>query len=600
VSRNGNRCELQYPELGAIRSFVNAERAVLDGEIAVSDERGRPRFQLIQHRIHVTGAHTIANLAKTLPAQYFVFDLLYLDGYDLRKSPLAERKHLLQSILTQGPVVRLSEHFEGDPQVFLEAARQNQLEGIVSKRASSAYESRRSPNWLKTKIVSQQEFVICGFTKGERGGYFGALVVGLYEDGELVWAGNVGTGFDTRTLESVSALLAPLVTSKRPFREQPAGVKDITWVRPELVCAVKFANWTGDGRLRAPVYLGLRDDLDPRECVRETAASTEAAPAAEQRGPLLAAGRAEVFVMVDGKRLKFTNLDKVYYPKDGVVKRDVINYYDAVADLILPYLRNRPLSLRRYPDGIEAGHFFQKDAAESFASWLRTVPIVAEHNAEATNFVVADDRASLLYLANLGCIDQNPWMSSLGTLDNPDFILVDLDPQEGCPFASIVEAALIVRGKLDLIGLEGYPKTTGGDGMHVYVPVEPVYSYEQTRTFAQILATIVAAERPELFTTPRPLSRREKGKVYFDYVQNGKGKTIAGPYVLRAYPGAPVATPLAWREVTPKLTPQQFHIRNAVERFARSGDLFQGVLENRQKLEPAMERLEPMVRALRR
>jgi bifunctional non-homologous end joining protein LigD len=248
VSRNGNRCELQYPELGAIRSFVNAERAVLDGEIAVSDERGRPRFQLIQHRIHVTGAHTIANLAKTLPAQYFVFDLLYLDGYDLRKSPLAERKHLLQSILTQGPVVRLSEHFEGDPQVFLEAARQNQLEGIVSKRASSAYESRRSPNWLKTKIVSQQEFVICGFTKGERGGYFGALVVGLYEDGELVWAGNVGTGFDTRTLESVSALLAPLVTSKRPFREQPAGVKDITWVRPELVCAVKFANWTGDSR----------------------------------------------------------------------------------------------------------------------------------------------------------------------------------------------------------------------------------------------------------------------------------------------------------------------------------------------------------------
>src|SRR5712671_240527 len=261
----------------------------------------------------------------------------------------------------------------------------------------------------------------------------------------------------------------------------------------------------------------------------------KAAPTAG-RPPLLPLSQAEALLEVDGRKLKFTNLNKVFYPQEKYAKRDVINYYDAVAELILPHLADRPLSLKRYPNGIAADFFFQKQSAASFPDWLRTESIFSEHNQAPINFVVADDRASLLYLANLGCIDQNPWMSRVGSLENPDFILIDLDPSH-CGYDRIVEAAQLVRKKLEVIGLEGYPKTTGGDGMHIYIPIEPRYSYAQARSFAEILARMVASERSDLFTTPRAVASREKGKVYFDYLQISSGKTISAPYVLRAYPG---------------------------------------------------------------
>jgi bifunctional non-homologous end joining protein LigD len=250
----------------------------------------------------------------------------------------------------------------------------------------------------------------------------------------------------------------------------------------------------------------------------------------------------------------------------------------------LPHLKDRPLSLKRYPNGIQEAFFFQKDAPESFAPWLRTEPIDSIH------YVFAEDRASLLYLVNLGCIDHNPWMSRWPTLDHPDFVLIDLDPQE-CPFDRIVDAALLVRQLLDGIGLEGYPKTTGGDGMHVYIPVEPVYTYDETRTFAELIARLAAREKPDLFTTPRSVAKRQRNRVYFDYLQNGRSKTIAAPYVLRAYPGAPVATPLKWSEVKHGLDPGQFHIGNARERFREVGDLFAGVLDRPQRLEGALEKI---------
>ncbi|HEY7679310.1 MAG TPA: non-homologous end-joining DNA ligase, partial [Terriglobia bacterium] len=366
---------------------------------------------------------------------------------------------------------------------------------------------------------------------------------------------------------------------------------------PELVCTVRFSSWTPDGRLRAPVFLGLRPDIDPAECTRggSTSAPSSGEPPPRAGAPLLA-GRAETLSLtVEGRRLKFTNLKKVYYPREGYTKRDVIEYYDAVAPWLLPHLQDRPLSLRRYPDGIEGESFFQKDARSDFPSWFRIEPIETEEAKPPTRFAVANDRVSLLFLANLGCIDQNPWMSRVGSLENPDFLLIDLDPQD-CAYERIVEAAQLVRQKLDLLELEGYPKTTGGRGMHIYVPVEPVYAYEQTRSFAEILARWLASQRPDLFTTPRPVARREKGKVYFDYLQNGFGKTISAPYVLRAYPGAPVATPLAWHEVAPGLLPTRFHIRNALDRFAQVGDLFQPVLKTTQRLEPALEKLGILMR----
>ncbi len=292
----------------------------------------------------------------------------------------------------------------------------------------------------------------------------------------------------------------------------------------------------------------------------------------------------EATLTIDKHRLKFTNLDKLFYPKDGYRKRDLLNYYDAVAPLLLPHLKDRPLSLKRYPNGIEKPFFFQKQVAESFPKWLPTAV------AEGIEYAVGGDRAALLFLVNLGCIDHNPWMSRVGSLEHPDYVLIDLDPHE-CSYDKIVEAALWVRGRLDRVELASYPKTTGGDGMHIFVPLEPRYTYAQVRAFAEALSALGAAERPDLFTTPRTVSRREKGKVYFDWQQIAEGKTISAPYVLRAYPGAPVATPLAWDEVTPRLRPEQFHMGNALARFDRVGDLFMGVLKNPQRLEAAIEKM---------
>ena len=632
VSRRGNDSTRQFPELTVAHQFLAASQAVVDGEVAVLDEQGRPSFSLLQPRMMASDAGAIAHMSRSRPIVFFAFDLLYLDGYDLRNVSLIERKRALQQILTAAPLIRYSDHIatggeKGDStgSDLLEAARAQNLEGILAKRADSRYESRHSLNWLKIKIATQGEFVICGYLEGERDS-FASLVLGIYQDKKLIHAGNVGTGFDEAMLRSLKEQLDLLVTSRAPFKEMPKLLsklpRPVTWVRPELVCTVKFASWTPDDKLRAPVFLGLRPDIDPSECVRGSASGiaksgegndgrgktskANRAPVAEPTVaeassappgvlpsaiPAALMGRAEAALTVAGRRLKFTNLNKVFYPREGYTKRDVIQYYDGVAPLLLPYLKDRPLSLRRYPDGIEGESFFQKDARKDFPAWFRIEAVETEEGKALTRFALADDRASLLFLANLGCIDENPWMSRIGSLEHPDFMLIDLDPQE-CNYDRIVEAAQLIRRKLDILGLEGYPKTTGGHGMHIYVPVEPVYSYEQIRSFAEVLARWVAGERPDLFTTPRPVARREKGKVYFDYLQNGFGKTISAPYVLRAHPGAPVATPLAWHEVAPGLVPTRFHIGNALDRFAQVGDLFRPVLESPQRLEEAFEKLE--------
>jgi bifunctional non-homologous end joining protein LigD len=392
--------------------------------------------------------------------------------------------------------------------------------------------------------------------------------------------------------------LKPLITKKATLSDVPKEIGQVTWVKPELVCEVKFSAWTDDSRLRAPVFLGMRPESSPEDVVRETGLVADDPPpapeATAQKQSLLSPEQVEVTLTVQGRRLKFTNLNKVFYPADGYAKRDVINFYAAVADLLVPHLARRPLSLKRYPNGIEGEYFFQKEAATSFPDWLHTERVQTDEKSW-TNFVVCDDKATLLYLANLGCIDQNPWMSRVGSLEHPDFILIDLDPYH-CGYDRIVEAAQLVREKLELIGLKGYPKTTGGNGMHVYIPLETHYTYAQTRAFAEVMSRWVTAERPDLFTTPRTVAAREKGKVYFDWMQNAEGKTISAPYVLRAHPGAPVATPLSWNEVKPGLKPIQFHIGNVLRRFERVGDLFAGVLKELQELEDALEKLGGLVR----
>src|SRR5579859_870886 len=494
TSRTGHSCERQYPELSVIGHQINAKQAVLDGEIAVLDKNGVSSFGLIQPRIAVADPNSIAHLARRTPVTLFVFDLLYLDGFDLRSVPLIERKRALAAILLPSAVMRYSEHFVDNGQEMLEAARATGLEGILAKRAASKYESKRSSDWVKIKIVTQQEFIICGYTAGERD-YFSSLVLGVFERGKTLYVGNVGTGFDQNMMEQIYKRIEPLTTTQPPFAEIPQIGREITWVRPEVVCEVKFANWTEDGRLRAPVFLGLRADVEASEVSRETAAPAEETAKPVVRPTLLTGKAEEAMVIIDGQRLKFTHLNKVFYPAEGYTKRDLLNYYDAVAGLLLPYLKDRPLSLKRYPDGIAAEFFFQKDTHDRVAPWIRVEPIYSDHKKAPIRFVLAENRAALLYLTNLGCIDQNPWMSRVGSLDCPDFMLIDLDPQ-GCEFDRIIEAAQLVRKKLDAVGLEGYPKTTGGDGMHIYVPLEPVYSYEQVRSFAEIIARVSSTERP--------------------------------------------------------------------------------------------------------
>jgi bifunctional non-homologous end joining protein LigD len=597
VSRNGNSFDRQYPELSVVPHYVAAGTAIIDGEIAVVDEKGRSSFGLIQPRIHQTDPNSIAHLVRSTPVKLFAFDLLYMDGYDLRQAPLVERKRLLREIIQPMERLQYSDHFEARGEEMLEAARAMGLEGLVAKDASSKYESRRSRSWLKIKVVGNQEFVICGFTHGERD-TFSSLVLGLYENKKLVYVGNVGTGFNDRSLRMLHERLQPLIQPAAPFAKKPAMLREVTWVRPELVCEVKFSEWTRDGKLRAPVFLGLRDDKRPEECVREVPVSETAEdtgnPVESSQGPLLPPGVKQQSVKIGSATLKFTNLDKVLYPRDGFTKRDVLNYYDSVADLLVPHLKDRPLSLKRYPNGIDEEFFFQKDMPDHMPSWIRVEPIHSEHRGAAIRYAIANDRATLLYLVNLGCLDQNPWMSRIGSLDRPDYILIDLDPLE-CSYDKIVRAALLVRQKLDDLALKGYPKTTGGDGMHVYIPIEPNYTYEQARSFAEVLSQLVINEEPDLFTTPRAVAKRRKGRVYFDYLQISTGKTIAAPYVLRAYDGAPVSTPLSWDEVRPGLSPQQFTLKNALERFRRTGDLFEPVLTKPQKLEPVIKRLSKLM-----
>ena len=597
TSRTGNSCERQYPELSVIGHQIAAKQAVLDGEIAVLDKNGVSSFGADpaadcggRPELHrASGAPHAGHAVRLRPA---------LSGW-LRSARRAAHRAQARAAVDPAAVRR---------DALLRALRQQRRgdagrprappasKAFIAKRATSTYESKRSRDWLKIKIVTQQEFIICGYTAGERD-YFSSLVLGLYENGKLVYVGNVGTGFDQNMLEMIYRRIEPLTTSALSVRRNSAdGARRHLGapgggLRSEVLeldrggpPARAGLSWTAAGRRTEGVR--ARDAAAPVE---------DEKPAPAARPPLLSGKAEEALLTIDGQRLKFTHLNKVFFPAEGYTKRDLLNYYDAVADLLLPYLKDRPLSLKRYPDGITDDFFFQKDTHDRVPPWMRVEPIYSEHKKAPTRFVLADDRAALLYLTNLGCIDQNPWMSRVGSLECPDFMLIDLDPQ-GCEFDRIIEAAQLVRKKLDLVGLEGYPKTTGGDGMHIYVPLEPVYSYEQVRSFAEIIARVVAAERPDLFTTPRPVARREQGKVYFDYLQIGESKTIAAPYVVRAYPGAPVATPLAWREVTPGLMPSHFHIRNALDRFARVGDLFEPVLKKPQRLEPAIEKLEKIVK----
>jgi bifunctional non-homologous end joining protein LigD len=570
TSRRGNDLTGRFSNVAKeVAKAAKTPDCVLDGEVCALDDSGRSSFSAMQQGKPGT------------PLVYYVFDVLEVDGEPLVDLPLVERRKRLEALLDKrNRTVRLSESFE-DGAALLEAAKEQKLEGIVAKRLDSRYaQARRTRDWLKIKTHGEQEFVIAGFTKGtgRRASSFGSLVLAYHRGGELVYAGNVGTGFNSREIDKLLDKLRPLKRDTSPFREVPKMPKvrksDVIWVEPELVCEVEFAEWTHDGRLRAPSYKGLREDKAPEDVRREE-------PVADR-------------VQKGSRELKLSNLDKVFFPVEGITKGDLLEYYRAIAPALVPHLRDRPFTMVRWPDGIEAGRFFQKDAPSHMPEWISTFRALVSTRESPSrkkwvSFPLVNDELALLWMVNMGCIDMNAWYSRTDKPDRPDFVLFDLDPSPDVGFRETVQVALLVKQALDAFGLVGFPKTSSAEGMHVLVPIERRYTYDDTRQFAEIVAGAIARTNRGLATTEWTKSKRRG--VLIDANQNGEGKTIASVYSVRPRPGAPVSTPLRWEEVSEELDPLSFTMPVVLERVRKHGDLFEGVLKTRQRLTDALNAL---------
>jgi len=609
-ARSGQDITKRYPELATLPEALAARDAILDGEIVALDARGHSDFERLQERMHVRAPSE--NLISQMPVVYYIFDLLYCNGYDLRAAPLLERKQLLQRLLHSSQRFRFSDHQLEHGKELFELAKENGLEGIVAKRIGSAYVSDRSANWVKLKVTKTLDAVVGGWSAARTDAIpFGSLLLGLYEGKKLRFIGHVGSGFGEKNLNELAKKLKTLQAAACPFDKVPETNEKPTWVSPALVARVKFSGWTDEHALRHPVFVALREDAQPSDCRWENEVSEAAAVAAtpppvvhapEIVGKVLKAeaqieaelfkGRAEtVTIELDGKRLRWSNLNKIYFPESGYTKRNLLAYYYRVADFILPFLRDRALVLRRYPDGINGQAFFQKDLREGVPDWFVTVPIESEGVGKEIHYATANDRASLLFLTGLGCIDHNPWSNRLSDFDHPDYFFFDLDPSDGTNFSVVVTIARALHEKLEELGIVSFLKTSGATGFHIFIPVEPVYTYEQLRTFGEIIARTVTAQHPNLVTNERSVAKRPAGRVLIDVQQNAHGRPLAAAYSVRAFPKAPVSTPVSARELRPSLRPEKLNIQTIFARLKEKGDLWRDFWKSRQGIEGAIEAL---------
>jgi bifunctional non-homologous end joining protein LigD len=570
-------------------------QAVFDGEVVVLDERGNPQFQLLQaYQKSASGVLV-----------YQVFDLLYLDGHDLRKLPLRRRKDILAQVIRDLPNIRLSEHVEEHGKAFYEAVSRNGLEGIVAKDARSRYrEGFRSHSWLKIKTHLRQEAVIGGFTepRGSRTG-MGALLLGIYDNGDLIYIGHAGIGFSEQGLADLRSRLESLVQKASPFKTRPKGNAPVHWVQPRLVCEVSFAAWTDTGHMRHPVFLGLREDKEattvrrerPQPSGREGQRINSAVKPPQPAETAKRANPANRQERIGGHVVSLTNLQKLYWPEDGYSKGDLIHYYRQVAKFILPHLKDRPQSLHRHPNGIDGKSFFQKDVSQQPPpEWVRTVTMTSESDGKKVRSILCQDEATLVYMANLGCIELNPWNSRIDALDQPDYVILDLDPED-IAFDRVIEAAQTIRKVLQDVGAEPACKTSGKRGLHVAVPFGAAYSHEQAKHFAELIARIVNARLPSTTSLVRIPSARQQ-RVYLDYLQNGKGKTLAAAYSVRPYPKATVSAPLKWTEVRRGLDPGKFTIRTMPKRLDAVGDLWGPILGRGLDLPACLDRLAHLLK----
>jgi len=600
AARRGERVELygrsgqlitgRYPDLVRTLLALPVEHFVVDGEIVALDARGRPSFQRLQPRMALTDPREIESAAVRIPVEGVFFDCVELDGHDVRRLPLIQRKECLQLFMPPLGPVHYVDHVVEHGEAFLEAAAEAHLEGIVAKKASSVYMAGRSRDWIKIKCQHRQEFVIGGYTdpQGARG-YFGALHIGLYDGARLVYVSKVGTGFDQAGLKSLWEKLQPLTRPTPPFDSgaTPTG-RGHHWVEPRLVGEVRFTDWTNDGGIRHPTFLGLRSDTRPEDCRREELPPAPPDAREEMAVPLVAASPARGESMA--KEVRLTNLKKVFWPADGYTKGDLVAYYEKMAPLLLPYLRNRPLVLTRYPDGIAGKSFYQKDAPEFAPAWVRTERVYSKDAEREIDYFVVDDVESLRYVVNSGAIPLHLWASRLGSLERPDWLVLDLDPK-GAPFTDVVKVAQALHRILDDLALPSYPKTSGATGLHILIPLGARYVDDEVRTFARLLAVLGVEAEPDISTIARPL-RSRGGKVYIDFGQNGHGQTIVAPFSLRPLPGAPASCPLRWSEVTARLDPARFTIVTVPKRFDKIADPLVPVLTGEIDMAAALARME--------
>lgn len=589
-SRKGLDFTESFPELARAVKAIPFEGVILDGELVVLNQAGKPSFNMLQARAKL-GAREARRAAIEAPATLYVFDLLAFAGYDLRKLPLLKRKEILQKILPQTGPLRYSEHFEKNGEALYEQVVKLGLEGIMAKKADSPYRNGRSGDWLKIRADRIDDFVVVGFTKGKgsRSG-FGSLHVGAYRDGKLIYCGRAGSGFTGAQLDEVSAMLSQLVRKTPPCEPPEHGAlpkgADHTWVEPKLVCDVRYKEITKDGLLRQSVFLRFRDDKKPEDVMMPGAGSGEqgaseapAAPRSQPRAP---------------REVKFSNLDKVFWPEEKYTKGDLIEYYRSMAPWLLPYLKERPVVLTRYPDGINGKSFYQKDAPGFVPDWIQTIPIWSEDTQRDIQYFVANDVETLVYLVNLGTIPLHIWHSRIDDLTRPDWCLIDLDPKEA-PFEHVVTLAKTMRTLCEQVEMPAVIKTTGKSGLHIMLPLGRQMTYDQSLQFAILFSRLVTDRHPDIATTQRTISKRE-GKVYVDAFQNRAGQLMVSAYSVRPSPGAPVSMPIEWDEVNAKLHNSNWTIKNARKRMEKLGrDPCVTVLETKPKLMGVLERLNNLL-----
>jgi bifunctional non-homologous end joining protein LigD len=612
ISRNNISFDQFHPIADALGEWkVNA---VIDGEIVVLGEDGKSNFSAIQNW----------QRRKDGKLVYNVFDILWYEGRDLRGLPLTERKAILEAVLPADDLIRLSKAFAVNGIEFFQAAEKAGIEGIMAKKADSTYSAGdRSKEWLKVKVERRQEVVIGAFTRNagtEK--LFSALAIGVYEQGVLRYIGKVGTGWSEKMQKEMMAEFEPLITDTCPFDIEPdvdepsqfrprrLGARPF-WLKPELVCEVNIAEITGDGKVRQASFKGMRRDKDPKDVILEVPADTsetiteanetpetvKTKPAKKQamsktiqpEAGFLDPAKDSQTVKVNGCPLTFNHLSKVYWPEDGITKRDMFNYSDQVAEYMVPYLKDRPMSLNRFPNGIHGPSFYQKNVKDKAPDCMATMPHTNDKG-EEKEYLVATNKASLLWMASLGCIEINPWFSRVQSPDNPDFCVIDLDPDKQ-HFDEVISAAQEVKKVLDAIGITAYPKTSGSTGMHIYIPMSAKYTYDQSQMFAKIIVTLVHKQIPE-YTSLERMVKNRGGKMYLDFLQNRPDATIAGVYSLRPKPGATVSMPVTWDEVRPGLTMKHFTIHNSLARLRETGDLFKGVLGEGIDLEATIKKAQ--------